>query len=421
MDLRFAWDKTVVYVHLASKQPCGLRWPRGLEPVDSLYPIYVVLLASLLVVSACSGMKERTAVKDGSVQSRIAGRTFPSVFQAWNPADNLPGEDALVTAARHDLIFHGASFFGLRWDHAYSGLATGFTQSSIAQGLARREKLLELNPNLVLLMEIRYRDAHRSFMPEDHEWWRRDANGALVMGWEEGGYIQLDFSNPAYRAHVAQRARAAVESGVVDGVMLDWWRDDADRLALIEAVREAVGEDALILANANDRTMPQSAHLINGYFMECTRSATAGDWRRIADTLAWAEKNLREPRINCLETWYHVSREDLHLMRATTTLSLTLSDGYCLFSDPNPLPTPDHLHNWYAFWDHDLGKALAPGEWREDGSVIREFAKGTVVYNPMGNRTVTVSFDKPKTSAATGTRAREHSIAPGDGDIYMVE
>jgi hypothetical protein len=323
-------------------------------------------------------MEETPQMAQDFVQARIAGRTFPSIFQAWNPADNLPNEDALVTAARHDLIFNGASYFGIQWDNPYSGLATGFTQSSIAQGLAKRKTLLERNP-------------------------------------------KLDFSNPAYREHVAQRARAAVESGVVDGIMLDWWRDDADRLALIETIRQAIGEDALVLANANDRTTPQSAHLINGYFMECTRSATAPDWQRIADTLAWAEEHLREPRINCLETWYHESREDLHLMRATTALSLTVSDGYCLFSDPNPLPTPDHLHNWYGFWDHDLGKALAPGEWREDGSVIRGFAKGTVVYNPMGNRTVTVSFGKPYKSAASGKRAKEHSIEPGDGDIFWIE
>ena len=47
------------------------------------------------------------------------------------------------------------------------------------------------------------------------------------------------------------------------------------------------------------------------------------------------------------------------LMRATTTLSLTLSDGYCLFADPDPLPTADHLHDWYPYWNKSLGKAVA--------------------------------------------------------------
>jgi hypothetical protein len=36
-------------------------------------------------------------------------------------------------------------------------------------------------------------------------------------------------------------------------------------------------------------------------------------------------------RINCLESWFHQSRDDLNLMRATTTLALTRSDGYALF------------------------------------------------------------------------------------------
>ena len=92
-----------------------------------------------------------------------------------------------------------------------------------------------------------------------------------------------------------------------------------------------------------------------------TESKTAQDWKRIADTLAWAEANLREPRVNCLETWFHKSRDDLNLMRATTTLALTHSDGYCLFSDPNPLPTPDHLHNWYPFWNREPGQADCQG------------------------------------------------------------
>ena len=239
------------------------------------------------------------------------------------------------------------------------------------------------------------------------------------MGWEEGEYIQLDFSNPEYRNHVAQRAEAAVKSGVVDGVMLDWWNDDDDRLALIKTVRERIGEDALILANANDRQTPETAPYINGYFMECYRSKTPEDWERIADTLSWAAKSLREPRVNCLETWFHKSREDLDLMRATTTLSLTLSNGYCLFSDPNPLPRPDHLHNWYDFWDTDLGKPLSEGKKQADGSTLREFSKGAALYNPMGNVPVSVFFEEPRRSAATGKRSREHSLNPGDGDIYL--
>ena len=140
---------------------------------------------------------------------RIAARTFPSVFQAWNTADNLRCGSRFLAASRHDLIFHAAGFYGLKWDHRHGGLATGFTPDSIERGLEGRRALLALNPNVVLLMEIRYRDAHRSFLPEGHEWWRRDEEGALVMGGAEGGIIQLDFSNPDDLQRVTRRAEAA--------------------------------------------------------------------------------------------------------------------------------------------------------------------------------------------------------------------
>jgi hypothetical protein len=354
-----------------------------------------------------------------SIRKRIEARTFPSVFQAWNPADNLKDEDKLTTVARHDLLFHGVGYFGLQWVHKHPGMATGFRAESIRRAQVKRKKLLDKNPNLILLAEIRYRDASKNWFTPDHKWWKRDKNGKLMLGWAEGGHLRMDFSQDAYRKHVAAQAAAAVATGVVDGIMLDWWRDDDDHLALIKLVRQAIGPDALILVNANDHTTPRTAKFINGYFMECYRSATAFQWKKIAQTLTWAEKNLRKPRINCLETWYHKSRDDLHLMRAVTTLSLTHSDGYSLFSDPNSLPSGDHLHNWYTFWDKSLGKPKGPGRTLKHGAVVRTFDKGTVVYNPMGAKPVKVDFpDKPRTSLVSGKTGRNHTINPYDGDIF---
>jgi hypothetical protein len=106
-------------------------------------------------------------------------------------------------------------------------------------------------------------------------------------------------------------------------------------------------------------------------------------------------------------------------MRATTTLALTQSDGYCLFSDPDDLPTPDHLHDWYPFWNKGLGNPVSAGAEQPDKSWRREFTNGTVVYNPMGNATVTVRFEQPCLSGATGQVAPEHQIPPGDGDILI--
>jgi hypothetical protein len=359
------------------------------------------------------------AGKERSTGERIAARDFPSIFQAWSPADNLKGEDPLAVTARHDLVWHGVGWYGLVWDKRPSGLGEALDPASIEKGRKVRKALLELNPNIILIAEIRYRDASRRFLPADHKWWRRNKDGTLTKGWSEGRFIQLDFDNPEYRNHVARRAGAVVESGVVDGVLLDWWSDDDSRLELAKMVRKAIGDERLLIANANDRTTPRTAPYINGYFMECYRSKTPKDWQRIATTLKWAEKNLNLPRVNCLETWFHNSREDLNLMRATTALSLTCSNGYCLFSDPNPLPTGDHRHNWYPFWDSNLGKPTAPGVDMPDGTIRREFENGTAVYNPMGNQTVTIAFDKARTSAASGKTLKSHELDSPDGDIYL--
>jgi hypothetical protein len=218
---------------------------------------------------------------------------------------------------------------------------------------------------------------------------------------------------------VARRAKAVIDSGVADGILLDWWHEDDDRLALVEEIRSAIGDNPLVLANTNDRTAPRTAPHINGFFMECTRSETSEDWRRIVRTLVWAEQHLRRPRVNCVEVWYHHSRQDLNLMRAVTALTLTHSDGYCLFSDPNPLPTADHLHDWYPFWEKCLGKAIGRMIRRDDGATHREFENGTVVYNPMGNDPVLVTFTDVHASRATSQRGRIHTLAPCDGDIYL--
>jgi len=380
-----------------------------------------------------------------SIAERKQRRRFPSVFQAWSPVDTLPNEDAVITLARHDLAWVGLDRMGLRWDSAHDGEGTALVADGLGTARAMRERLCALNPNLILLTEIRYRDAPRNFLATDHRWWLRNAAGEIEAGWEEGGFNKLDFHNPDYVQHVARRAQAVVASGAFDGVMLDWWHDDEAHLALVQTVREAIGPDAIIIVNANDRTTPLTAPYINGTFMECTVSDRPDKWTTIAETLMWAERHYRSPQLNCLETWYHTSRQDLHLMRATTTLALTHSDGYCLFSDPNPLPTADHRHDWYDFWNRRLGAPLSPSRAESDAAVLppegvkvcpqwahqtplapentrcvcREFEGGTVVYNPMESEAVVVHFPTARMSVATGMIKTDHYLGNCDGDIYV--
>ncbi|MBW2992754.1 putative glycoside hydrolase family 15 protein [Candidatus Woesearchaeota archaeon] len=372
-------------------------------------------LAGALALGCANPYKAET---DDDLERRINNVTYPSVFQAWSPADNLD-EDPYTTLARHNLVFNIPPFYGLIWDSQPTGLAEGFTEESIQKALENKKRILNLNPNIVALAEIRYRDARKDFLPEGHRWWKYDENNEPIPGWQEGNYFLLDFSSPEFQDHVALRCKKVVETGVVDGVMLDWWDDDDIRLELIKKVRQSIGEKALILTNTNHRKTPRTSSYINGYFMECYQSETEEHWRQIAETLSWAELNLQKPNINCVETWYHNSREDLNLMRAVTTLTLTHSDGYCLFSDPNILPTPDHLHNWYSFWDADLGRPLEKGKKQNNNSFIREFENGTVVYNPMGNSPVEIQFSDTVRSVAAGKTGSRHILNPLDGDIYL--
>lgn len=381
-----------------------------------------ILLLRAWVCMACMlhflAAAEPTAPFGRSVAARIEGRSFPSIFQAWNGVGrwlDSPGNSYLP---RHDLVFHGPTFYGLRWNDRHVGQATGFDPRSIGNALATRRRLLRENPNMILLAELRHRDAPRSHLPAAHPWWRREG-GKPVEGWKEGRFIQLDISHPGFRSHLALQAAALLQTGVVDGIMLDWWRDTPDQMRLVQEIRSAIGDKPLILVNSNDRQIPLTAPWVNGLFMECARTKTPEDWKKIAATLEWAERSLRSPRINCLETWWHSSRADLRLMRLSTTLATILSDGYCLFSDPNRLPTPDHRHDWYRFWDAKLGRPREAAKQSSDGLMTRVFEHGVAVCNMPGNSPKSLAFENEHRSWTTGVISRSFRINGGDGDFFL--
>lgn len=381
--------------------------------------------------SVTSSMKNPSQVFD--VQNRILTRDYPSIFQAWNNSITAVDYPTFISwmneMSRHDLAWTGPTSCGLQWDTSSVGtstfLATNFTTSSISTGQFVRKYLLSKNPNFVYLAEVRYRDALDGSLPSNSTYWLRDGNGNRIFSWGEGGntFYRLDITNSQLRSIISTQARSIMMTGVFDGIMLDWWDEteySSSRLDLLKRIRTNIGKDSLIIVNANDRTIPNSAPYVNGSFMECYNSptATASNWATYATTLQWLESNLRQPRVNCLETWYATSRNDLNRMRATTTLGLTMSDGYTLFADPNTLPTPDHLHDWYSFYDTNLGKPISPGSLQSNGSWSREFTNGTVVYNPMGNSTVNITFSQQRRSAANGTISTTHSVPALDGDIF---
>ena len=323
---------------------------------------YLSIITFFLLMAA----QAQNAGRQDSIASLIASRSFPSIFEAWTPAENLrrepggPGtslstmETPEATMARHDLYFGLWSKLGLKLagNQHYALLSPEFTPESIEAARRNRAALLAANPKMLILAELTYYSSGPALLPHDSPWWRSDPKF-------KGSEQRLDFSNPEFQDRLAALCAALTKTGVFDGFMLDWWHDDdemgADRLALIKKIRTAAGEKAILLGNVNFRLPTHTASYLNGMYME----------------------------------------------------------GF----------NPRVVSAWYPFWDKSLGKPAGPLAVLDrpdlSGAYTRQFEKGEVVFNPPSNNPVTVHFDQPRRSAASGTTGRSFTVAPGDGDLFL--
>ena len=385
------------------------------------------------------------------VRERIESRSFPSVFQAW---DDVVGLEHLTSDQRHTLHdLHWSPFFGLGWrktavEPTY-GVATSLA-GDLAHAREVRQQRLDQNPNMVFLVEVRL---HNHFTPEafppDSDFWFRGANNQIVQN--SHGQFMIDFMKPAVQDLLIKRILAVARCGLYDGVMLDGFNHhalgflgrgfrpetDEEIIAVItqmlHKVRAQVRDDFLILVNANRSKLPRYAEFVNGTFMETgqdhRRGYTHNGLKEIESTLFWAEENLREPQINCLEGWgigteAPGSPNNLRWMRVFTTMSLTHSDGYVLYNTgEGNYGGADHEHIWYDFWEADLGRPIGPQAQRYqdiDGLFIREFTNGWAVYNRSGEAQ-TISL--PESTIAVGNRdlrsAITHLLPDLNGEMYL--
>ncbi|RKU06007.1 hypothetical protein C6502_21210 [Candidatus Poribacteria bacterium] len=125
-------------------------------------------------------------------------------------------------------------------------------------------------------------------------------------------------------------------------------------------------------------------------------------------------------------------------MRVITTLSLTHSDGYVMYTTgwgavkvcPEcPYPWgPGHEHIWYDFWDADLGQPVGPKvqyqqniEDSFNGLFIREFTNGWAVYNRSGKpQTITLPASAtPVSDRGNNAASQTHLLPDLDGEIYL--
>ena len=393
------------------------------------------------------------------VRERIESRSFPSVF-AWGGTSPMFGLDHLTPAQRialHDLDL--GVWFVVGWDQTPTEPAEGLG-TSLAGNLSRsretHQKHLDLNPNLISLLTVDHIShfTDKAFPPSS-DFWARDENGEIARS--PSGSPIIDFLKPEVQDLLAKRIIAVERCGLYDGVHLDQWSDginlhrnarwfpvpDEDilqaRLNILRSVRSQVRDDFLIVVNGGLEKITHYADYINGSFMETGRDTPLGyshnELKKIESTLLWLEENLKEPQTNCLlgtgiPTEPPDGPTNRRMMRFHTTLSLTHSDGYVMYTTGADTALGPYLwgpalqQTWYPFWDADLGRPVGPKAQpyqNIDGLFIREFTNGWAVYNRSSKaQTITLSASAtPVSDRGNNAASPTHLLPDLDGAIYF--
>ena len=392
-------------------------------------------------------------------EERIKNRTFPSIalpgsslFDVNTKKILTYGEkDYLEEAAKHD-IHHYSTQFGMVWyltaEKPYYGLSNRLA-GAFEHLIVEYEWHAQRNPNMLFLPEMRITN-HQELdaFPPDSDFWLRDADGNIIKNsvpWDE---FVIDILNPKVQQILIDRVVGLAECGLFDGVMFDAWvpfhasmyrkHFGIDEEVVIEAyinilkgIRALVRDDFLILVNRNRHKSPRYAEWINGSFMETNVDSFPEGYTyegliEIEDALLWNEKHLREPRINILQgegVFEPVnSPNNLRWMRVFTTMSLTHSDGYCIFRSPTEIDGYiQGTHIWHDFWNADLGHPIGEKGQHYDnreGVFIREFTNGWAVYNRSG-KPQEIRLRAASTGWNSGYTSEKHVLADLDGEIYI--
>ena len=371
------------------------------------------------------------------VQDRIENRSLPSVVLPWDDGilnrggewwdESIPYDERV---AAHDLWWRGeVVHFGLRFRLTAQGYRV---IGDLPEAISFREDLLSKNPDMLFLADLRQRYAPLGRFGEDWFGWLRDENGspALVNEHDPHSQYLIDFRRPEVQDVIVQRAIAVAQCGLYDGIMFDAW--GGEDFSILRKIREGVPDDFLILFNTNHWYIPDLVPYINGAFMETFPRVREDGYTRdriieIETNLIRYEANAREPKINCLRG-FGVGAEppdspnNRRWMRLFTTMSLTLSDGYALYT----LGTIGgqrqfQKHIWHSFWDADLGQPVGRTATRYrdiEGLYIREFTNGWAVYNRSG-KAQTISLPQSVTVVSSGQNGITHILPDLDGEMYL--
>ena len=416
-----------------------------------------------------------------SVMEKVQTRSLPSITAPW--AEWFVNKHQLSYAemtASHDMFW--SPEFGLRFQRTDKDVSL---VGDWIEARRQQEALLDLNPNMILLCEVNMRGADPGslFLKElysgDDFPWITDASGAIILGTPAEQYTDLliDFTHPIAQDIIVAQVIAVAESGLWDGILFSYWNEKSTvlkgyrsyaaeqnaRESILQRIRDAVEDDFLIIVGSTGK-LRFGAPYINGIILYNGHQDFIKDQHtgliELESNLLWAEKNLREPRINYLQakgiaSELPLSPTNQQAMRCFTTVSLTHSDGFCLYTmgvewgeqhphddfywnypykhtnweywnqHTNSHDTFLHAHGgahyWYDFWDADLGHPIGKkGQLylNREGLFIREFTQGWVIYNRSG-KAQKIYLPESATGVASGITETSHIVPDLDGEIYL--
>ena len=377
------------------------------------------------------------------IESRIMNRSMPSNFLPWDSGlSNWTGNWSPDTPFRervsnYDLWWRGE---GAQFELSFMLTDSGYhIVGNMSNALSIRDELESRNPNMLFLIDLRQHYAGTDRFPEDWFGWLRDNDGNIVLVNPNDPASQklINYRLPEVHDVIVDRATTVARCGLYDGIMFDAWGHDdsrprSERYDILRKIRERVPEDFVILFNTNHWYIPDLAPYINGAFMETFPHVREDGYTReriveIETNLIRYESTVREPKINCLRgfgigTQSPDSPDNRRWMRLFTTMSLTCSDGYVIYTLGDvggQKQFQEHIR--HPFWETDLGQPISPtaqSYQSVDGLYIREFTSGWAVYNRSGLPNV-VELPERVQSVRSGLESISHAVLDLDGDIFL--
>ena len=418
---------------------------------------YIMIILWLCVTIDIHAEKEVCEINRDSIVERLVSRSYPSVFGVWDHVfHNIPPPGNEWEWSYYKKVL---SYRDLVWQSSFRSLSfekitpegPKLVDGEVEHVLYEKSQIQTLNPDFIFLIPIYHYGARSEEYPEDWQYWLRDEEGNRIQD-EPYSEMLIDYTLPGGEDHFVEMAVSVKACGIFDGIFMDAWSEDEAEMpgvdtaahlyhgnrvealvSLVKRIREAVGDDFLIVVNTRTEKIPRSAPYVNGAFIE-TWDAVYSRERliEIENALLWYEDNFRYPQINSLEVAKSPSEpwdspDNRRLARATTTLMLTHSNGSISITGKQQNPDAKY---WYPFFDAPLGHSIGGDETKGvlyqnpkgeeiEGLFIREFTNGYAVYNRSGKAQEIELLQAVSGWASGVENQRRHTLADLDGEIYL--